>query len=76
MYGNTKFVFQLSKAFFIQWLVNERIQSVVRARNPTHITEVAEIVTDEDRALLPAKKKQIAYFSCDVFAIWMMLLLQ
>jgi hypothetical protein len=55
--GITKLVSQLQKACFIQGLVNERIQTVVRARNPTHITEAAEIGTEEESALFSAKEK-------------------
>ncbi|PNF39993.1 hypothetical protein B7P43_G15585 [Cryptotermes secundus] len=57
MCGITKLVSQLGKACFIQGLANERIQTVVRARNPTHITEAAEIGTEEESALLSAKEK-------------------
>jgi hypothetical protein len=57
MCGITKLVSQLGKACFIQGLVNERIQTVVRARNPAHITEATEIGTEEECALLSAKEK-------------------
>jgi hypothetical protein len=57
MCGITKLVSQLGKACFIEGLANERIQTVVRASNPTHITEAAEVGTEEDSALLSAKGK-------------------
>jgi hypothetical protein len=38
--------------------VNERIQTVVRARSPTQFTEAAEIGTEEECALLSAKEKK------------------
>jgi hypothetical protein len=49
MCGITKLVSQLSKTYFLQGLVNERIQTEVRARNPTHITEAAEVGTEQER---------------------------
>jgi hypothetical protein len=57
MCGITKLVSQLGKACFVQGLVNEQIQTVVCARNPTHIKEAAEIGTEEESALLSAKEK-------------------
>jgi hypothetical protein len=53
----TKLVSQLGKACFVQGLVYERIQTVVRARKPIHITEAVEIGTEEETALLSAKEK-------------------
>ncbi|PNF16824.1 hypothetical protein B7P43_G17021 [Cryptotermes secundus] len=57
MCGITKLVSQLGKAGFIQGLAIERIQTVVRAMNPTHITEAAEIGTEKESALLSAQEK-------------------
>jgi hypothetical protein len=37
--------------------MNERIQTVVRDRNPTHITEAAEIATEKESAFLSVKEK-------------------
>jgi hypothetical protein len=45
--GITKLVSQLEKPCFIKGLANERIQMVVRSRNPSHITEATEIGTQE-----------------------------
>lgn len=50
-------VFQLSKTYFIQGLVNEGTQTEVRARNPTHSTEAAEMGTEKESAFLSAKEK-------------------
>jgi predicted LPLAT superfamily acyltransferase len=81
MCGITKLVPQLGKACFIQRLANERIQTVVRARNPTHITEAAEISTEEESASLSAEEKahgvsqyndrskDVRYSICDVSVI-------
>jgi hypothetical protein len=59
MCGISKLVSQLGKACFIQGLANERIQTIVRSRNPSHITEAAEIGTEEECALLSAKEKSL-----------------
>jgi hypothetical protein len=57
MCGIVKLISQLGRASFIQGLAKERIQTVVRARNPLHITEAAEIGTEEESALFSAKEK-------------------
>jgi hypothetical protein len=62
MCGISKLVSQLGKACFIQGLANERIQTIVRSRNPSHITEAAEIGTEEECALLSAKEKSLNAF--------------
>jgi hypothetical protein len=41
--------------------VYERVQTVVRARNPAHITEAAEIGTEEESSLFFAKEEMHAY---------------
>jgi hypothetical protein len=63
MCGITKLVSQLGKACFIQRLASERIQTVVCAGNPAHITEAAEIGTEEGSALIQLKKRHTAYLS-------------
>jgi hypothetical protein len=62
MCGITKLVSQLGKACFIQGLANERIQTVVLDRNPSHIIEATEIGTEEECALVSAKEKSLNAF--------------
>lgn len=58
----TNFVSQLGKAFFIQGLASERIQIIVRSRNPSYNTEASEIGTEEERVMLSATEKSLLAF--------------
>jgi hypothetical protein len=62
MCGIAKLVSQLGEACFIQGLANERIQTVVRTRSPSHITEDAEIGTEEECAWVSVKEKSLNGF--------------
>ena len=56
MFRITKLVSQLGKACFVQRLTNEGIQTVIRSRHPSHITEAPEIGTEEDAHYCLRKK--------------------
>jgi hypothetical protein len=57
MRGITKLISQLGKVCFIQGQANERIYTVLCVRNLAHISEAADIGTEEESALLSAKEK-------------------
>jgi hypothetical protein len=58
----TKFVSQFRKILFHPETSQERIQTVVRTRNSSHITQAAKTSTGEECTLLSAKKNFLIPF--------------